>query len=164
MAVLEVLQALSPPTPFFLRGKILYPWTSYLGNSVLKYKKLMLAIHLLCILVVVLDMDDNNVLPEFKHELQNISDDVGWEWINVQLLLSKTESDTIVFCLCFTMWVLLQPKNLDVLSDLSRNSQCQISWKSCVLVCGCFMYHMGKGNRCRKMYPDIEYVSEIAFV
>jgi len=32
----------------------------------------MLAIHLLCILVVVLDMDDNNVLTEFKHELKNI--------------------------------------------------------------------------------------------
>ena len=32
----------------------------------------MLAIHLLCILVVVLDMDDNNVLTKFKHELKNI--------------------------------------------------------------------------------------------
>lgn len=89
-------------------------------------------------------MDDNNVLAEFKHELQDISDDVGWDWINVLLLQAKTEPDTIVFSLCFKMWVLLQPKNLDVLPDLSRNSQCQISWKSCVLVCGCFMYHMGK--------------------
>jgi hypothetical protein len=36
-----------------------------------------LAIHLLCILVVVLGMDDNTVLAEFKHELQNVLDDVG---------------------------------------------------------------------------------------
>lgn len=42
------------------------------GKHCLKYEKLMLAIHLLCILVVVLDMDDNNVLTEFKHELKNI--------------------------------------------------------------------------------------------
>jgi len=54
-----------------------YPRTFYLGNTVLKYEKRMVAIPLLCILVVVLDMDDNNVLAEFKHELQNISEDVG---------------------------------------------------------------------------------------
>jgi len=40
------------------------------------------------------------------------------------------------------MQVLLQPKNLDVLSDLIRTSQWQISWKS--WDCGCFMYHVGK--------------------
>ena len=48
-------------------------------------------------------MDDNNVLAEFKHELQNISEDVGREWINVLPLLSKTESDTVVFSVSFKM-------------------------------------------------------------
>jgi hypothetical protein len=67
MAILEVLQA--SVLVFFLHGKILCPRTSYLGNTVLKYKKLMLPIHLLCILVVVLDMDDSSVLAESKHEL-----------------------------------------------------------------------------------------------
>jgi hypothetical protein len=44
-------------------------------------------------------MDDNTVLAEFKHELQNVLDDVGWEWINVLLLQAKTESGIIVFSL-----------------------------------------------------------------
>lgn len=71
----------------------------------------MLAVHLLCILALVLDMDGDNVLAESKLEIeiQNISDDVGWEWIYALLLLAKTESDTVVFSHCFKMWVLLQP-------------------------------------------------------
>lgn len=68
MAVLEVLQA---STLFFTWGNFVSK-NLLSGKHCLKYEKLMLAIHLLCILVVVLDMDDNNVLTEFKHELKNI--------------------------------------------------------------------------------------------
>jgi hypothetical protein len=88
----------------------------------------------------------------WEQNLQNLSDDDCWEWTNMLLLLAKTKTNTIVFCHCFKMWVLLQPKNLDLLPDFSRTSQCQISWKSCVLVYGCFMYHMGKAIGAEKCF------------